>query len=281
MGDESRTERWVDWLKRSPPLLIISVLVLLISAFVTITGFASDAWDYYDDRARWRDSEYDKIRQLRAGISIDRVAELLGSPLLTQKSADEVFTEKSFRGRDYWVQAVHDDVGTVVMVAITSCDLAFKPQIEGPLGTVVLNESHFDDLGDPYRLRYFVGNTANTFFFDEYYGGNPGFYKTYFLGINDACRATSDVSEGVEVAEGLKTTGGLVGDPDLPRNRRAAYDPSNTQLVEFRSRAIINTYAETDPAPRDFEVHADTILNAFQVGVDRIRTRTIDLPEQP
>jgi hypothetical protein len=95
--------------------------------------------------------------------------------------------------------------------------------------------------------------TANSWFVDEYYLGNPGNYKTYFVGINDAC--------GYEF---LDEALAFMSDDYWDK----AFDPFDVAVSAFRERAVANTYGESGPfldeAARD----------AFQIGADRILTRT-------
>src|SRR5207244_6957906 len=138
------------------------------------------------------------------GETLDYFRNVLGVPVFVSKSRDGQFTQSLFQGRQYWVQAVSDAAGTVGIVAVSSCDLDFRPRFEEPVGgiqdpsgathpllnPIVLNETHLDQVGagPPSKLHYFVsGATANTYLYDEYSFGNPGNYKTYFVGIDDAC----------------------------------------------------------------------------------------------
>jgi hypothetical protein len=210
----------------------------------------------------WRDAEFSKLDQLKGGLSLQRFEEVLGTPLFVTRSRDGGFTQSLFRGRGYWVQAVSDNAGEVQLMAVTSCDDGFRPHFIGvttarpSLATIVLNETRFDQTGTtPTKVRYFTsGATANSFYYDEYYLGNPGLYKTYFVGINDACPfANLNGADSLFVLKDYR---------DVP------YDSSDTNITTFRANAVANTYGETaafaDPAA----------LKSFQIGADRILTRT-------
>jgi hypothetical protein len=210
----------------------------------------------------WRDAESSKLDQLKGGLSLQRFEDVLGTPLFVSRSRDGGFTQSLFRGRGYWVQAVSDSAGEVQLMAVTSCDDGFRPHFVGipgarpALATIVLNETRFDQTGTtPTKVRYFTsGATANSFYYDEYYLGNPGLYKTYFVGINDACPfANLNGADSLFVLKDYR---------DVP------YDSSDTNVTTFRANAVANTYGETaafaDPAA----------LKSFQIGADRILTRT-------
>ena len=73
--------------------------------------------------------------------------------MFVRRSSDGQFTQSLFQGSDYWVQAVSDAVGSVELMAVSSCDLDFRPRFEGvsganpSLGTIVLNETHLHQVG--------------------------------------------------------------------------------------------------------------------------------------
>jgi hypothetical protein len=261
-------QNWVGrfdaWIRKTPVWVLLILAAVFVSSVITIGHAVLQARDLYSDTFRWRQEEYRKIGSLAAGISSEKVKETLGSPLFVRKSQDGSLTESSFRGRDYWVQTISDLSGTVRLLAITACNLDFKPEIDSLVGRIVLNESRFDSTnGAPSGIRYGLsGATANSFFYDEYYLGNPGFYKTYLVGIDDACPAVANY------AEDLAAQGEL---PFIIRNLRQAdpYSADNQVVAAFRANSVINTYAETDVFTKP-----DQLLSSFQIGVDRILIRT-------
>jgi hypothetical protein len=259
-----RVDLWV----RSSPFLYLFLVALIISSTITISQGVGLVVDYVDEHYQWRQVEYSKIASLRAGISAAKVEEVMGSPLFVKVSEDGMFTELTFEGRDYWVQAVHDGADSVVLLAITSCSRSFHPTLKTRVGEVTLNESLFDFEGNhsPIKHRYYgSGATRNSFFYDQYYEGNPGFYKTYFFGINDACPA---------VANHANELGAVNWTSDAP---------DSSAIQEFRSNSVINTYAETTYVDNKFAPdgipQVDDLLRRFQIGADRLLTRTVH-PEQ-
>lgn len=214
-----------------------------------------------------REAEYRTIGRLRAGMTLAYFEDALGTPWYVAKSADGAYTEHLFRGRDYWVQTVSDAAGAVGRMAITSCDPDFHPSFNGVPGSspaitgVVLNETHFDQTdAEPYKVHYFTsGATANSYYYDEYYFGNPGNYKTYYVGINDACGYDAPTRDFVLT--------------DAYMN--APFDGSDPLVAQFRAAAIANTYAETGVFVDEAE------LAAFPIGASRIITRTAPPYEAP
>jgi hypothetical protein len=243
------------------------------SAFTIREGIA---WtlDWYEDTFRWRQEEYRTLSSLHGGISIAKMEEVLGSPLFVRNSEDNSgLTEKTFQGRDYWVQAIHDEEGTVRLLAITSCDDDFRPKFETPSGgSVVLNESTFDSLkSDPTSIEYDIpGATGNMTLLDEYYDGNPGLYKTYFLGISDACPAVANYLLN------LRAGGPLPDALYFDYAERTPYESGLAFVDEFRSESIVNTYAETAPlVGRGGLDEPSEYRGTFQVGADRLLVRTV------
>jgi hypothetical protein len=212
------------------------------------------------DVAAIHQAEYRTLAQLAGGLSLARFEEILGTPWFVDKSKDGQFTQQLFRGRDYWVQTVSDAFGTVGRMAITSCSDDFRPSIEGihgsnpSFGTITLNETRFDQTGArPNTIHYFTsGATADSYYYDEYYFGNPGYYKTYYVGINDAC-----LNNSPRDATFLS--------PDYSDR---SYDVDDRTVAQFRSVAIANTYSETSTFIPEEE------SNAFPIGASRILTRT-------
>jgi hypothetical protein len=208
----------------------------------------------------WRDAEYRKIGQLRAGLSLAWFEHLLGPPMFVTPSQDRMFTQYLYRGRDHWVQAIADNDGSVRLMTITSCDEQFRPTFAGELGSIpnmggiILHQTRFDEVpaSPPTRVRYATSiATANSYYFDEYYLGNPGNYKTYFVGITDACPWLAPARTEIPLFE-----------------RGVEYAADDPDVIAFRAEAIANTYGETDI------FFQEEVLASFQIGADRILTRT-------
>lgn len=205
--------------------------------------------------------EYRKLAMLRGGLSLAYFEQVLGVPLFVTGSRDGKFTQSLFRGPDYWVQAISDTAGAVQLMAVTSCTADFHPRFGGNgdpsrVGQpVVLNQTRMAEAGSPGTIHYFAsGATANSYYYDEYYEGNPGNYITHFVGIDDACPAT--------LPQGVITPFSNAG----YEHRR--YDSTDPVVAQFRAGAVANTYAESGVFLKD------DVLTGFQIGADRILTRT-------
>jgi hypothetical protein len=253
-----------------------AILVLVVAAAI-VAAIVTDGDDNQQNTSApeatvtpdAREVAYSKLSELRAGLSLQHFEDVLGTPLFVTPSSDGQFTQSLFRGSEYWLQTISDLAGAVQLMAITSCTPNFRPRFEGirnaepAFDVVVLHETELDQTGAaPSRVHYFTsGATANSFYFDEYYFGNPGNYKTYFVGINDAC--------GFDFSDPVYELFITAAD-----YREKAFDPTDDLVRTFRSRAVANTYAETAPFA------TNEALASFQIGADRILTRTAPAPGQ-
>jgi serine/threonine-protein kinase len=224
-------------------------------------GQANSASASTTSTARWPQSEYERISRLAGGLSRAYFQDVLGTPMFSTKSADGLYFQDLFQGPGYWVQAVSDSVGAVQLMAVTSCAEDFRPTFSSPrMAPITLNVTRMTETNAaPMSVHYFTsGATANSHYFDEYYFGNPSEYKTYFVGANDACSAAiPDGPDGY--------TAFLFDAADGP------FDPSDADVARFRAVVVANTYAETGAAVSFTD---EAALRAFQIGPDRILTRT-------
>jgi hypothetical protein len=262
---DSWTQRVDRRIRESAPLLVAGLIVLLVSSAFTIGSGIGHLRGVYESKFRWKQEEYSKLQSLHAGFSVQKFNEVLGSPLFVRADKENNFVENTYEGRQYWVQAIADSSGTVKLFAVTSCDLDFQPKITSPVGEVTLNKTRFAETTfPPSKIRYAQsGATANSHFYDEFYGGNPQFYKTYIVGIDDACPTRANYSDQL----------GAQGDMAFVLN--SAYDgmtyaPGDLRVEAYRKNSVVNTYAETD-----IFVNTDSIIRSFQIGANRLLVRTV------
>lgn len=278
MGDEpdsTRARRFDRWVRRSPPVLIVGLLLFLLASAADLGERVTAAWGWYDDRFEWRDDEYSKLQQLHSDLTLERFEEVLGAPWFRVASEDRRWMEHTFKGRDYWVQAVtRRGSGTVSLYAVTSCSESFRPTFHLADGTrITLNGSTLASVQPKlaFDLRtdyFFPAATANMRFLEEAYGGNPGNYKGFVWGYNDACgdppHLTQDEVDAVFDGE-TPQPGGLYG-------LRRSVTELAVPLRSLRKRVVVNTFAEWGPTEY-FRMGVP-----FQVGIDRILIRTVREP---
>jgi hypothetical protein len=257
----------IDSLPRRNFLLATLVLLaVVVSSVVTLTtyGFRVYRWAIRPHPS-WQTTESNVIASLSAGYSLEIFKSHLGVPLLVRRAGPLI--EDTFKRRGYWVQTVSDPGGTVQMFAVTVCDDSFHPHFESQVGpSLTLGVSTLASVGR--QLKFFrpesdyqlSGATANSFFYEVEYGGNPGNYKNWAWGIDDACPSWPNEQERF-YKQGL-----FAGFGNIFRPRVAVSAP---RIQRFRRAAVINTYAETAPTVRIKAIEKRRI----QIGIDRIRVR--------
>jgi hypothetical protein len=288
---KSRTKRFDAWLRNTPIVLILGLTAFLLTTVIAIGGSVTVAIHWYHKNHEWRQREYEKLADLRAGFTIEHFEAVLGEPVFRRSAVlvqpvfrgpprRENVEESTFEGRDYWVQSV-SDAGTrsVQLYAVTSCSRTFNPTFVLPDSTrITLNRTTLARIhlsaGLAALANYFApGATANAHFIDYASGGNPWNYKSFAWGYNDAC---------VNVptwADYIPNTDWPFGGDERYFGRSAGGGP---EIQAFRRRLPVNTYAETSPASGfDFFRNEGNENGNFQVGVDRILIRTVIAPSYP
>jgi hypothetical protein len=261
----TRTERLDALIRRSPPVLVVGLLLFVVTTAGAIYTLGHGLWSWYDHAYRWRNHEYIRLHSLHAGYTERKFEESLGAPAFHNVKGD--WTENTFRGRDYWLQTVtRRGSARVVYFSVLSCSKSFNPTFQLPDATkITLNGMALSQVGDSSDFAdYFApGATANAHFYDILQGSNPTNYKSYAWGFDDACLNmkpwTAFLTKPFLKAVGF--AGVYQGDP-------LAGGPA---IQGFRKRIPVNMYAETSP----FD---DFATGAFQVGPDRILIRTITSP---
>lgn len=143
----SRTERFDQWVRHSPPILLLGLGLFL---FVTIGGaihFSRSAINWYHRTYDWRSAEYARLKQLHSDFTLAAFEGALGPPLFEDESLpDHRWKEYLFHRRGYWVQALTRKSGnTVEAYAVTACDPSFRPTFHFQNTKVTLNQSRLSD----------------------------------------------------------------------------------------------------------------------------------------
>lgn len=266
---------WPQSMRRAP--IWVVRLAAVIGAVTVVAGAAIYVGKAIDRQWFWRGPEYTRLKSLVAGMPLQRFIAVLGSPAFARDSNGGRYRESTFKGREYWAQAISATDGTVVEYAVTSCSPDFTPTftLGGTGFFITLQRSKMIDVesnegGRP--VDYFVSTTGGgrSHFYDEDPGGNGSYYKQLAWGFNDACsdgldKVSSYLSSGL-----VKLSGSTVGQ----LNTEASW------VERFRRVEIANTFAETSPNVefRDlngltFGEHTDPV--GFAIGADRLLTRQI------
>jgi len=254
-------EKFRDWLNHNPFVVLLAVCVILISSFFTIFDGGKRIVDFYVRNFKWQIIEEKKINSLSASISIENFINILGTPLFKREPSyvKKEYEEYTFKGRGYWVQAITDRMGSVVLYAVTACDDNFRPIIyNSPLSkNIVLRVSNFE-VGDGNSIGYyFRGVTANSYAFEESYLANPGNYQTVFYGLNDICINDADELSALPFGCGYDE------EVECPQG----------EMKEFRVNHYINTFAVSAPFISAENLFSAAEYAGLQIGVDRVLVR--------
>jgi hypothetical protein len=237
-------ERIDRWRERNSVLAILFLVSSLITAVSVLTLATLNVYDRYRRHFEWRAIEYRKLASLRAGFQISKFQQVLGPPVFVDRIGKR--TTNTFRGRDYWVQAMTRGEGKVIEYAVTSCDKRFRPTFSlypSSSVRVTLQRSTLAEvrealtkevgINDLVIVRY-VNGAHTAPFYDTFDGANPFGYKTFAWGFDDSCPPAPDAA--------LRS---LYGANLSEFNNYLSRGP--TVLKRAETSVVVNTYAETAP----------------------------------
>jgi hypothetical protein len=258
-------ERLRGWRERNPVIATLLFASAIVAALVVLADATINVVRFVDHQVLWRDEEYEKLERLKAGFSFEVFDETLGAPVFVRDRGQ--VRERTYKGRDYWVQTVSGSDGVVTLYSVTSCDEDFKPEFsiaggsengtsdskiqlhESEAGSVIADSTHT-------RLNFFYsGATANSRFLTTWSSGNPSNYKAYAWGYTDPC-------EGDRLPPRVEA----LGDDGL---FYGSVDEAPRSVRDFGNRVSVNTFAETAPLKS-----LSAAEGPFQIGPDRILVRT-------
>lgn len=267
----SRAHRLTDRLAGSPLGVVVKSVLLVaavVGALVVIADAGLGVRDRWQREFNWREPAYRKLTSLHAGFSIRRFEQVLGTPVFERVKGK--FREQTFRGRDYWVQAVSNAQGSVFLYSVTSCDPEFRPtfKVTGLPRPVTLQKSTYSqattDTQSLHNIDFFAsGGPGGSRFFETVAATNPSNYKSLGFGVSEACPGWFH--------EYLSPSFRAL----LPPIRRASYlgplKGAPAWVVTFRRQRRVNTYAESAP-----NVRLEPSVTAFQLGPNRLLTQTVE-----
>jgi hypothetical protein len=261
---------------------LMLAVAALVGAVVTINSTTRTTLGWYDRQFRWSDHVEESLEALRPNVTVHEFDRRLGDPRVVTRSESGLTSQRLYQGREYWVQAVADETGSILWFAVTVCSEELDPSwrvwnsrdayITLRLHETAVVGSRLEPSGYVWNI---PGATANEYIYAVYYGGNPTNYQTYAWGYNDACadgdgpidgelsRAESDAmldhSSSADEPEGEEDYGALPPE--------AVQELPDGLVSPFR-RVRANTFAIFGVIRPDQEPE-------FQIGADRILTRTL------
>jgi hypothetical protein len=252
-------------LRDSPAAILLGLIVVLLSALITITGGLTVLNRFYRSTVGYKRTLRRALARLSVGVNINYFRDILGSPAFVnarQEKREYVFVNKYF-----YVQAITDRADSVLAFSITTRSYRFNPSIR--LGghkmlRVRLGKTTFsalDSVGKPSSV--FSNENARRYsYYEEYYLGNPGNYLIYIFCINNTgCTAWPGYGRWDTYSNG----------PKFPSDRDNIEGP---EAVAFRRKAIINTYTVMAGL-------LDDLLQEFSLGPVYDQVRLLDPQKAP
>ncbi len=217
------------WVLNRPIVIIAGLIVVFASSTITILDATSRFSNYFNYVINWRNSEENIINSLSTNINISVFKDKLGSPVYISGLKGSKSIEYFFKRKGYWIQAVANDFGQVSLMAITVCDVSFKPKIsfvkKGTFDTdIVIGGTTLYEMSKDPSFNYFIGAHPPNVFMEHEYLARPGGYQEAYWGVNDVCPYfMKDIPESI-IDNKVKNL-------------------SSPEIVKFRKSTRINMFA--------------------------------------
>ncbi|OQD51848.1 hypothetical protein BM536_037675 [Streptomyces phaeoluteigriseus] len=273
-GRGTTGERFSSFTKRNLVLVAVFFLSNLLTAVSTLVTAVTVLGESQKD---WRAAEYRKLRELRAGYTLEKFQKELGPPVFrTSLEPGSALVRNVYRPREqYWVEAISNKTNAAVTYAVTTCDPTFRPEFffegNGRRHRVVLNKTTLSEALPAQEqrdesLKIFFGGTGSSdnFVFHVYGHGGGTNYRTFAWGLNDTCPTWHAKSPGYDPQSSWGKW--------YQEHRPAEDPPGHFFLAEkldegardIMAESVVNTYAETAFA-RDMSTYYPN-----QIGVSRL-----------
>ncbi|GAB4218832.1 MAG: hypothetical protein Fur009_1930 [Candidatus Microgenomates bacterium] len=129
----------------------------------------------------------EKINYLTTKVQLNYLKQYLGDPVFINYSKDKKQKEYIFIDEDFYTQLITNDNDKVLAFFITLRKKDFNPQVKKQAFNIILGKSTLKDIYDKNLITKcigFLGNTARSYYFEEYYFGRSGYYQNYIFGYN-------------------------------------------------------------------------------------------------
>lgn len=248
-----------------PAKILLILFILIFSIVMIITGFNLLQLTKKKNTTTVTNIDKNKIiEQLTTETQISYLKNLLNDPVFINYSEDRKTKEHIFVDKDFYVQIITNTDDKVLSYAVTARNKSITLGInsrgkeEGSLGDKTIAEIS-DDQYKPLECYAFLsGATANSYYFEKYYFGNPGHYQNYLYGFNDA-GYFSISNENFFLSTNIYLESGRADCKKIP--------------AEFRKSLLINTYMVIAPFV-DFNDLEIDFRNRF-IGANRIQVRLL------
>ncbi|MFJ8133312.1 ETEC_3214 domain-containing protein [Streptomyces hydrogenans] len=247
-------ERFSSFTKRNVVLVAVFFLSNLLTAVSTLVTAVTVLRETGTD---WRAAEYRKLRQLRAGYTLEKFRQELGPPVFrTPLEGGGPFVRNVYHPREeYWVEAISDKSNAAMTYAVTTCDPAFRPEFffGGDDKTrIVLNENTLSDVlpaewERDQSLQLSFGGTRSTpqLAFHVFGGGGPSHYREFAWGLNDVCSVWRSRTPGYDVRASWKRWFEAQKGYEEPLGTFFLPEKLDKGARGIMAESVVNTYAET------------------------------------
>jgi hypothetical protein len=269
------SHKQVTSLEKNPIIRLLLLIAAIIGAIATIVGVA--AWIYSKNFDKY-EVETAEIKQLSAGVQIDKFIDVLGietfkdeygvaegAPILSE--IDGAITEYIFNKPNYYVQALVDNNEVVLIYSVTTKNINFSPTFElGPYSYLIekplkiqLGKTTFEQVSeyDNWSPETITANWgAQDYYYSEaYYLANPGNYQSAFFTNNQSGYNPTEPNVAV-----------------LPNDDKTL-NIFDEELRSFRKETVINTYSES--MPMLFVKKANYDYSGLRLGPDYYKVRVL------
>jgi hypothetical protein len=266
VSNAARIGQLLEHLRDSPVAILLGVVVILLSALITITGGISVLYKLYRSSLGHKGALRRELRRLSAGVNINYFREILGSPVSVNAHEDK--REYIFVNKYFYVQAIADSGENVLAFSVTTRSNRFNPDLKlGPYSLsgealyIRLGKTKFaelDSFAKPTSIASSMG--ARRFhYYEEYYFGNPGDYQTYVFGVNDS---------GCPPWYGFNRWDTALG--SRPKILDGWNNVQQPEVLAFRTEAAINTYTVVAP------LLSLEVLRGYSFGPNFDQVRILD-----
>jgi len=222
------------WALKKLFFIVLALIVVAFSSFETVCEGVHRLHNLISTTLDRKSPLYRKLGSLSTDMHIGHFIDVLGKPVF--RNAAPYHFEEVFVNDLFYVQALVDPNGNVMVYSVTTRDKRFNPEFDigltaakGKKFPLRLGRTKFGDLpAQPYHV--LMNGEAGRFFFGEYYSmANLGDYQTFVFSVNDA---------------GLIKVG---NSSNLLANFYGHFDPysltMSEELKKFRNDTVINTYS--------------------------------------
>ncbi|MFJ4569068.1 ETEC_3214 domain-containing protein [Streptomyces caelestis] len=273
-GRGTAGERFSSFTKRNVLLVAVFFLSNLLTAVSTLVTAVTVL---RETRTDWHAAEYRKLRELRAGYTLEKFQKELGPPVFrTPLEPGSALVRNVYRPREQcWVEAISNKTNAAVTYAVTTCDPTFRPEFffEGNdrRHRVVLNKTTLSEVLPAQEqrdegLKIFFGGTGSSasLVFHMYDQGGGTRYRQFAWGLNDVCPTWHAKTPGYDPQSAWG---------NWYQEHRPAEDPPghfflpeklDEEARDIMAESVVNTYAESAFAEHMPDYYPD------QIGVSRL-----------